>query len=88
MRYSFFVRGIRRPLIGEGSVPGAQQRAAVLEHRDGLSEVVRSPQQGEYLRHEDVLVEGLGDEVVRAEVHGHDDVHAVGGGGDEDDRNL
>src|SRR5699024_3815530 len=34
---------------------------------------------------EDLQVEGLGDEVVAAHLHGHDDVHVVRGGGEEDD---
>ena len=58
----------------------------MLQHGGGAGEVVGAAEERLDLGDEDVRVEGLGDEVVCAHVDGHDDVHVVRGGGDEDDR--
>ena len=45
-----------------------------------------APQQGLNLGRQHLQIKGLGDEVVPAHVHGHDNVHVVRRGREEDDR--
>ena len=62
--------------------------AAALEDVFRLAEAVGAAQQGLYFRRQHVQVEGFCDEVVRAHVHGHDDVHFLRRARDEHDRDL
>ena len=72
-------------LVGQGVVSGVQHRTPGLQQGCGGAEVVGPAQEGLDLGGEHVQVKGLGHEVVAAHVHGHDDVHVVRRGGEEDD---
>ena len=59
----------------------------MLQHRGRRAEVIDPAQQSLDLGHEHALIEGLGDKVVSAQVHGHDDVHIVRRRRDKNHRN-
>ena len=58
----------------------------MLDYRSGTGKIVRAAKQGLHLGNQDIRIKGLGDEIVRAHVHGHNDIHIIGCGGNEDHR--
>lgn len=76
------------PLVGQSAVPGVEQGPPVLQHRHSPRIVIGPAQDGLYLGNEHTLVKGLGDKVVRPQVHGHHQVHVVRGGGEKDNGHL
>lgn len=75
----------RLPLIGQLLVVGGQLCAPPLPQHRRRRHVIAAPQHGLYLDHQHAAVKGLGDKIVRAEVHGHDDVHVITGRGQKQD---
>ena len=75
-------------LESEGVVCGVQHDSFVLQDSDSSGKIVSSTQQGVDFRHKHASVKGLGDKVAGPHVHGHDDIHVVGSGGNENDRYL
>ena len=72
-------------LIRQARVGRVEHGAAVLERGRGRGKIICAAQNGLNLRQQHVQVKGLGDEIVAAHVHGHDDVHIVRRRGQEDD---
>ena len=60
----------------------------MLQYRNRLGKVIGAAQHSLDLCHQHALVEGLYDKVIGTHVHGHYDIHVVGGRGDEDHRHL
>ena len=65
------------PLIHQARIRRVEHGAAMLERGRGRSKIIRAAQDCLDLRQQHVQIKGLGDEIIPAHVHGHDDVHIV-----------
>ena len=72
--------------IGERIVTGIEDRPGVLEHGRCRAELIRPAEKSLHLGNEHVHIKGLGDKIVAAHVHRHDNVHIIARRGDEYDR--
>ena len=71
------------PVIGEGAVVGVEHGVPMLEQARLPAEIVGTAGMACTFAVNTFRSKGLGDEIVRAHVYGHDDVHVVRRRGDE-----
>ena len=60
----------------------------MLERGRGRGKIIRAAQNRLDLRQQHVQIKGLGDEIISAHIHGHDDIHIVRCRGNEHDRHV
>ena len=60
----------------------------MLQHLLRRAKIIGSAQKSLQFRHQHALVKGLGNKIVRAQIHRHHHIQIVGGGGNENDRHL
>ena len=65
------------PVAGKAVVPGVQHDTPMLQHGSRTGKIVGSAKQSLHLCHKDIRIEGLGNKIIRAHVHGHDDIHII-----------
>ena len=75
-------------LIGQSGVAEVQHSPLMFQHGDASRHVIGAPEHRLNLRHHDIGINRLRDEIVAAHVHCHDDVHVVRSRGNEDDGNV